>query len=221
MDRAVLFSRIRPTMAAGRLSQRQVDGINRLLDVWERERPFDDLRFLAYCLATSAWETDWTFTPIEEVGGKSRKYGQPDPITGQRYYGRGDVQLTHKRNYERAGKVLGIDLVNRPELVLEPKTSAMILFTGMRDGWFTGHRLDGYFTASKTDWTGARRIVNGTDRATIIAARAQTFHAALVAAARPPAGPILLTSPTARWSLAVGGILVTIIGAAFAAWRFL
>ncbi|MBE3951934.1 hypothetical protein HJ144_09510 [Vibrio parahaemolyticus] len=45
--------------------------------------------------------------PVEEYGkGVGHEYGIPDPITGQTYYGRGDVQVTWKYNYERLSRLL-------------------------------------------------------------------------------------------------------------------
>jgi hypothetical protein len=79
------------------------------------------------------------------------------------YYGRGFVQLTWKRNYEKFSKLLGIDLVTNPDAVLDPVIGAKILVTGMREGLFTGRGLAKYINAeSSPDWLNARRIVNGT-----------------------------------------------------------
>lgn len=44
----------------------------------------------------------------------------------------------------------------------------------MVDGWFTGRKLSQYFEG-KIDYQGARRIINGTDKAIMIAGYAQTF----------------------------------------------
>ncbi len=41
------------------------------------------------------------------------------------YHGRGLMQLTWRRNYERASDALGYDYVSRPELVAEPKHAAL------------------------------------------------------------------------------------------------
>ncbi|TOE35570.1 hypothetical protein CGJ43_25525, partial [Vibrio parahaemolyticus] len=61
------------------------------------------LQYLAYVLATTYHETGHTMKPIEEWGkGQGRPYGEPDPETGQTYYGRGYVQLTWLANYIKA-----------------------------------------------------------------------------------------------------------------------
>lgn len=46
---------------------------------------------------------------------------------GQRYKGRGFVQLTGRANYFSYGQALGLDLIGNPDLALEPSTAALIL----------------------------------------------------------------------------------------------
>lgn len=88
---------------------------------------------------------------------------------GTGYYGRGFVQLTHKDNYEKFSKLLGIDLVSKPDIALNADIAAKILVVGMRDGLFRG----GFSltTTIPTDLTehediekafnNARQIING------------------------------------------------------------
>lgn len=130
----------------------------------------------AYVLATTQHETASTFRPLEEYGrGKGRSYGRPDPQTGKTYYGRGFVQLTWKSNYARYGKILGIDLVCKPELACEPNVALFILVHGMRWGKFTGRSLPEFVNATKSDFYNARRVVNGMDRAGAIAELARKY----------------------------------------------
>lgn len=180
MDRKVFFDDIRRTLFR-KLSQKQVEGTKVILDEWER-RELTDPRWLAYILATAYHETAHTMQPICEYGrGKGRAYGKRDPATGHIYFGRGFVQLTWKRNYAKAGREIGVDLVNHPDKALEPGIAAAILIEGMVDGWFTTHKLSDYF-GETSDWINARRIVNGLDRAELIAGHAAKFHDALTAA---------------------------------------
>lgn len=131
----------------------------------------------AYVLATAFHETAHTMKPVREMGGE--KYLKSKPYYP--YVGMGFVQLTWKRNYEKAGRALGVDFVANPKRLLEPAYSAAILVTGMKEGWFTGKSLEDYITLYKSDYTGARRIVNGTDRAKLIAGHAVEYDAALKA----------------------------------------
>ena len=180
IDRDIFYSHIRADPFGGRLSQQQVDGCSSILDAWESRPDFTDLRWLAYMLATAKWETAHTMQPIEEYGhGAGKPYGQPDPVTGQTYYGRGYVQLTWKANYQKMGDLLGIDLVNDPALALDPDVASEVLFKGMEGGLFTGVGLPRYFNTTTDDPVDARRIINGTDHANDIAEIHREFLAAL------------------------------------------
>ena len=133
-----------------------------------------DLRSVAYILATTQWETNRTFRPIEEIGkGRGKTYGIPHPKTNKIYYGRGYCQLTWYDNYERFTRILNsrgynVDLINKPEQALDPHIAALILVIGMKEGKYTGRDLDDYFNDSREDWYNARKIVNGTDKAVVI-----------------------------------------------------
>ncbi|MBW4976534.1 hypothetical protein KZZ08_23320, partial [Roseovarius mucosus] len=65
---------------------------------------------------------------------------------------------------------------------------------GTREGWFTGKKLSDYLGGGKADWKGARRIINGQDRAAEIALHAQAFAAALKKAGYAP-GTLVMKIP--------------------------
>lgn len=67
----------------------------------------------------------------EEIGSGAAYEGRLDlgntqPGDGRRYKGRGYIQLTGRVNYAEAGKALGLDLLNFPELAAQPKNAARI-----------------------------------------------------------------------------------------------
>jgi hypothetical protein len=131
----------------------------------------------AYCLATAWHETAFTMQPVKE-------YGSDDYLQSKDYfpwYGRGYVQLTWESNYQHQDEKLGLRgaLMQTPDLALDPTLATKILVWGCADGDFTGKRLGHYFTDDLTDWYNARRIVNGTDKASEIAAYGEKFHAAI------------------------------------------
>lgn len=165
-----------------RLRQEQVDGFEAILNEWEKWQ-LKDLRWLAYMLATAWHETAKTMEAIEEYGkGKGRKYGVPEK--GKIYYGRGLVQLTWGSNYKKMGNLLDIELYEHPELALDLNIAVKIMFEGMTTaesfrGDFTGKDLSMYFNAKKEDWVNARRIINGLDKAELIANYGRRFHKAL------------------------------------------
>lgn len=181
IDRKLFFAGIRQSPFPGKLSAGQVSGISAILDEWER-RKLKDLRWLAYMLGTTKWETDHTMQPIKEGGGvaylKSKKYWP--------WYGRGFVQLTWKRNYDafRAPvlKLFGVDIVEDADAAMQLGPASFIMFEGMTRGTFTGKKLSDYLNDTKTDWVNSRRIINGTDKALQIAEIAKLFYADLTAA---------------------------------------
>lgn len=170
-----------------RLNPRADAGMRALIAAINADDDITDPRWIAYILATIKHECANTWLPIEEFGkGRGREYGKPvtvtDPATGetsqQVYYGRGYVQLTWERNYQRLDKELGLGnrLWRHPEIALEPEVAWRICSVGMRIGLFTGKGLPDYIHNAICDYVGARRIINGTDRATLIAGYAATFE---------------------------------------------
>lgn len=135
----------------------------------------------AYCLATAYWETNRTMQPVKEAYWLSDDW-RKNNLRYYPWYGRGFVQLTWRQNYERIGQRLSLDLTTDPDDVMEPYTAAKILVLGMREGVFTGKKLDDYITLQRSDYRGARRIVNGMDRASTIAELAEEYEAELLAA---------------------------------------
>lgn len=192
IDRAKFYKCLKTKQLFKTLKQNQVDGIEAIFNEWERQG-LTDLRWLAYMLATAYHETAATFSAIEEYGkGKNYKYGKKLKMSGvpystpdKLYYGRGLVQLTWYENYELMGKLLKLDLLNKPELCLSLDVSVKVMFEGMLRGSssigdFTGKCLEMYFNDKTEDWVGARKIINGKDKAELIAGYAQKFHICLI-----------------------------------------
>lgn len=181
LNRKKFFDGIRQGPFPGKLTAGQVSGCEAILTEWDR-RKLTETRWLAYMLGTVFWECDNTMQPIKEGGGirylKSKKYYP--------WYGRGYVQLTWKANYQKfQARVLDlfeVDIIAKPDDAMLPIVAAFIMFEGMINGEFTGKKLATYFNTKTTDWIGARRIINGTDRATEIAAISKQFYADIAAA---------------------------------------
>lgn len=179
MNLTKLFTTLRGLDSDGKLEQRQVDSVNAIMQACSCANVTDP-RHVAYILAT-AWHES-RLKPIEEIGkGAGRDYGKklkmsripytkPDKI----YYGRGFVQLTWYENYQLMGRLIGVDLLNRPELALSIDHAAEIIVEGMTKGAssfgdFTGKCLEMYFNDKVNDPINARKIVNGLDKAELIA----------------------------------------------------
>jgi putative chitinase len=207
MDRKIFFAHVRLSLFGGTLLPGQVGGTSAILDEWDK-RKLTVTEHLAYMLATVFHECARTMQPIAEYGGAHARYAP--------FYGRGFVQLTWKANYEKASNAVGVDLVLRPDRALELPIATQILFDGMAEGWFTGKKLADYITdAGHCYYVNARRIINGTDRASQIATYAVAFEAAIEAAeqGQPPQpdmpvigrGPVEVPAPKPKPSATTPG----------------
>lgn len=166
------------------LTQGQLQGFNALIDAWEAFPAFVDIRWLAYIMATVYHEVNKTMQPIAEYGkGKGKPYGNKFKYGGgpgkrvvyttpdKLYYGRGHVQNTWYEIYEKLTNAnkFGWDFLNDPDLLLTMKPSVWATFYGMTTGLYTGRKLAHYFDGKKEDPLNARKIINGTDKAELIA----------------------------------------------------
>lgn len=187
INRDFFFFNSKKILFNGKFKQSQVDGLNAILNEWEKNYSVKDDRWLAYMLATAHHETDRRMQPIEEYGkGKGRTYGKNIKMNGTRYndtanlfYGRGFVQLTWYENYQKAGPKLGLNLIKNPEKTLELSVATKIMFLGMMEGWFTGKKLSQYFNSATEDVYNARRIINGTDKANLITDYAYDYYSCI------------------------------------------
>lgn len=75
---------------------------------------------------------------------------------GLKYVGRGWIQLTGRANYTKYGQLLGIDLVNNPDLALQPGVSARILAA-----FFKENCID--VLCNQKEWSDVREKINGGD----------------------------------------------------------
>ena len=191
------FDKLRSGIMGPKLDDDEVTGTSAILEAMAGL----PVSWVAYALATSFHETAHTMQPIKEFGGEkyftrrygiegqnprlARSLGNTLPGDGAKYAGRGFVQITGRSNYSKSGIKLNVDLVNGPDLALSKDIAAMILRFGMREGWFTGKSFESFLPADKpatlAQFQAARRIINGTDKATLIAQYAVAFQDALIA----------------------------------------
>lgn len=170
MNRTTFFAYVRKAPFGGSLWKTQVDGLTRILDEWEK-RKLLDVRWLAYMLATVFHETGGKMQPVREAGGE--KY-----LKSKAYYpwvGEGLVQVTWEVNARKFG-------ATKPGQLMTWPIALVALFDGMTKGIFTGKKLSDYFSPRMNDPVSARRIINGTDKAKLIAGYYQNFLDAIEAA---------------------------------------
>lgn len=217
-NRKAFFDKVRQRPFKGSITPSQFSGMSILLDVWEDSfRQRTPITQLAVCLATTYHETGHTMQPIRELGGseylrlnydvtgrnpeRAKRMGNVRAGDGVKFCGRGDVQLTWFVNYQKATKRLrelghigaDVDFTVTPDKVMEPRIAALIMFLGMEEGWFTGKTLDQLVDPNvdgdeHADAVRSRAIINGSDRAELIAGYADDFLAALIAAEK--SGPV-------------------------------
>jgi len=177
------------------------EDFNGFVDKLINDPDISDVRWAAYMLATAYIETAFSFNPVSESGkGAGRDYAQEvevtdtDGIRGKKdekyknvYYGRGYVQLTWDYNYKKVGTAIGqgTKLYVNPDLALDKEIAYKVASYGMRNGSFSGKKLDDYLNASKTDYLNARSIINGTDRNKEIAEIAKRIELLLRLAMKP------------------------------------
>lgn len=215
LDRTRFYKLFRPVFReiTGRnLTPTQVKHLNFLLDNFESSPWFSqDIRRIAYALATIHVETfipksNSRYAPVTEFGGQkyfakydsgrlARKLGNTPETDGDGflYRGRGFVQITGRDNYRKFG------IAASPDDALDPQIAFRIMEEGMRYGKFTGRKLVDYLL-NGTNYKGARRVINGQDRAAEIADYAQRFEQVLKDSADASASDIVspnnLSSPT-------------------------
>ena len=116
---------------------------------------------LAAFMAQCAHESN-QFRTLTEYGGsldfrkydpryapkKARALGNTKRGDGAKYKGRGYIQITGKYNYTVAGKAIGMDLVNKPELAAEPLVAAKIAL------WYWSNRV----APKVNDFTNTREV---------------------------------------------------------------
>lgn len=72
---------------------------------------------------------------IRHAPERAKRLGNLQPGDGEKYHGRGFIQLTGRDNYRRAGKALGLSLEKHPELVERPDIAAKVAV------WFWKNRV--------------------------------------------------------------------------------
>lgn len=178
-------------------SQSQVDGMNFLRDACNKAKLSP--QHAAYIFATAWHESAKRMQPVSEFGkGAKHRYGQwfknsrgvkngvrngaknwPRYLYSEYphlYYGRGLSQLTWLDNYIRATEELGVDFANNPEIANKPEHSADILVTGSMQGWFTTRSIPQKITYGHfQEFIDARGVINGKDKAKMIAEYAKIF----------------------------------------------
>lgn len=128
-------------------------GINAILD---------QAAFLAQCghesecgkYVKELWGPTVAQRAYEPPSQKASDLGNTQPGDGERFCGRGLIQITGRRNYTLAAIGLDLDLLNHPELLEQPANAAMSA------GWFWfNNKLSAIANAG--DFVTLTRRING------------------------------------------------------------
>jgi len=111
--------------------------------------------------------------------------GNTEPNDGWQFRSRGMGLCQGRRNYRTTGKDIGLDLVAKPDLLLVLENTVKALHLGMANGrYVSGHNFERYLpisgVATRQQFRDARNIINGDEKADLIAGYALDFQAALV-----------------------------------------
>lgn len=176
INKKIFFDEYRRNLDPNKsLDAKEVSAIDQFLDFFQAVQNSLSIPQWAYVFATTFHETNATFLPIKEAYWLSESWRKSN-LRYFPFYGRGYVQITWEENYKKYSKVLGEDLVKNPDLAMVPKYAFTILVDGFIKGAFTGKKITDYINKDKTDYKGARRCINGTDKAELIAIYAVAFE---------------------------------------------
>ena len=226
MERKAFYDAVRGDI---NLTTENVVGFEKLLDYMDAHpMPLNDG---AYGLATAFWESAQTMHPVKEAYWLSEDWRRKN-LRYFPWYGRGLIQTTWEDNYRRIAVALGLPadtFLNDPDKLLEWKYAIPALFTGMQVGLYTGKSFDDYIDdidesdeEDLREFISARRIVNGTDRATQIGKLALVFEKGLKAAKyspdpSPPKTPSTAAKPSLI-ALTVGLVVAAVAWAVNKLW---
>lgn len=160
------------------LTTKQKSNIKEIITAWNNLGD-GHLEKLYYILATALHESDFVHLKEKRHSPDSPYYATQTEYWNTGYMGRGFVHITWKKNYEKFGRILGIDLVNKPDLAEIPSVAAKIIVFGMYNGTFTSKALGHYINNMQKDYYNARKIILGLNNATNISKHATNIESKL------------------------------------------
>lgn len=135
VDRVSKYAKTPKAIAKGKRQEEIISAVGPMLQpvLFDPQWSINTPLRIAHFLGQAAEESDQFCTTREYADGTEYN-GRHDlentqPGDGPRFKGAGLFQLTGRYNYTLVGKILGIDLVNHPELAQEPVTSLKIACT--------------------------------------------------------------------------------------------
>lgn len=186
MDRPKFYNVLRQSDNV-KLTQQNVFGFEKHLDYAELYKT--SASKLPYIFGTSYWESGATMHPVLEAFWMSEQWRKIH-LRYYPWYGRGLVQTTWEKNYEKIDDLLLLNgaLMKDPNLLLKWEYALPALFIGMEKGLYTGKDVDDYIddidesdAEDFREMKQARRVVNAMDMADTVANLGLTMEKALKA----------------------------------------
>lgn len=151
-----------PSVTKPGIAPTGVDGESLIVSALQQAGKTDPV-LIASILAQCAHESG-NFKFLKELGNDSyfAKYegrkdlGNTQPGDGLKYKGRGYIQITGRDLYDKAGKYLGLDLINNPALAEDPVTAAKLVVY-----FFFEYKKGRTGNLNWDDVTAVTRVVNG------------------------------------------------------------
>ena len=126
---------------------------------------------IAYMGATAEWETgNLSCIPNQEGDlphlSKSASDRHRATLRYRPFWGRGLIHTTWKQAYLMLSKMLKVDLINHPDLLLQPPMALFVMVWSFKTGFPTSgiHPLARHIGDGYCDYVNARRCVNGTNK---------------------------------------------------------
>jgi putative chitinase len=136
--------------------------LNKAMDTYEINTRLRKAAFLAQVAHESGelryleeiWVPTEAQTLYEPESELARILGNTEPGDGQRFKGRGAIQITGRSNYAKYGEMLGVDLITNPAIATTPQ----IAVTTAAAFWQTNGLNE---LADVEDFGEITRIING------------------------------------------------------------
>ena len=160
------------------------DSLKDVLSYIQNDNNINSIEQASYLLATAKAESDYSLQrweadylcgkagvpykdkPCERAtnyyrssSGKKNYFTLGTDKNGMAYFGRGLIQLTGKSNYDKYGKLIGVDLISDGDKALVPKNSYKIASEYLKNKTW-GHLANGDFTKARKSVNGGTKDIN-------------------------------------------------------------
>lgn len=178
IDRNIFIDGIKNELFEGKLSERQLESINLILDECESQG-VGELRQIAFIFATAYHFTYNPFKLDQQRLTPAIERGASFTLKGASYYpyfSRGYCTIRGKHLYRSECERTGHALLYDPDLLLTPSIASNSIVYGMKNGIYFGRRLDQFISGKMADYNKASRIVGDIKNRFLVSKSAVRFE---------------------------------------------